>query len=239
MPKQNTKTLTDEQMAIRKYYTERKKASDIICKQMNKQIRSDNIKGGLLGGAALGIVVGALIGDTHARVPIYNTKENVVEYSFDANKLCGIVLQSITIALIATLAVTQIKTKSDIDKNHFKIDKKIKDLYTKYFNKSIKSIGTLGSDVPCPYVVYTRAAALIINNMPESEIARLRAFATSCLIRDKDGNYTIQDKYIDTAAQIISNFINYNPALKNGVQDVLRGDHPQTYFLTQTIQNTR
>ena len=240
MPKQNTPILTDEEIAIKKYKDTKAKASETIYTQMNKQIRSDNIKGGLLGGLALGIIAGALIGDSKTRVPVYDSNNQVVDYTFNPEQLSLFMLKAVALAVIATMTAAAIKTKVDIKKNRLATSEKVESIFKKYFDDSLSKFDPIGR-IPPKYenIRYTRAAALVLNNMPETEVDRLHAFVTSGLVKDSDGKYVLQEKYVDTAAHIISNYISYNPELKSVISYTLLGNEPKTYFLNSLNQKTK
>jgi len=242
MPTKNKFIATEEQSAMKNYRNESNKITNEICKRINKKIRSNNLVNGLMGGLAVGIIFGALAGDSRSRKPEYDTNNTIINYTFDANVLAKFMLESLSVAVAIALVIATIKTQSDKKKNQFNIEIMSRGLLDQYFDKSLSEFDMTNTRLPhVSYLVYTRAAALVINNMPEPELNRIHAFIKSEITMATDGQpitTTPSDakpygKTTNTVAQIISNHINYNPELKENVLAILHGDKPTTYFLKQ------
>ena len=239
MPKRNKYILTEEQAAIKNYRDEEQKTSDMIAKPLRRQIRIDNLTGGLVAGLAIGTIVGALAGDPRSRTPVYDDNNQIVSYNFNENKLADFVLKSITIATATALIIAGIKTKFDKKNNKFNIEKMAGGLMDQYFYMALREFDPIvNAPLKESFLVYTRATALIINNMPETELNRIRSFISSEIKYAANGQPVISlddlkpyGKTIDTVATIISNYINHNPELKENVLAILNGDKPKTYFL--------
>ena len=239
MPKRNKHILNEEQAAIKRYKEEEKIISGSICKQMDKTIRKENLMGGLVYGLATGIIFGALAGDNQARQPVYDDAKTIINYEFDANKLADFVLKSIAVAVIAALAIAEFKTRFNIKRNTSNIQKMSDGLLEQYFNTALRRFDPLpNTSLEMSYLVYMRAAALIINNMPDTELNRIHKLIKSDINNVTNGHQvkSVFDlkgygQTTDTVAQIISNHINYNPELKENVLAILHGNKPKTYFL--------
>ena len=238
------------------YNDEANRASGFVYNQLkkplNKRIRSNNLINGLMGGMALGIIVGALVGDTKSRVPAYDDKGRVTDYVFDANKLAQTVVVSLAIATVIGLMIAELRTRSDIKKNRSNIETMAKSLFDDYFNAALNSYTQLDktcSELPLyPRTIYTRAAALVINTMPETELKRIRDFAKMELARITDGQPTMEYKRQDlhpssteiaTVAKIISNYIDYNPSVKNAVLTKLSEIDSTVFAASKLNQKTR
>ena len=234
MPKQTQNIFTEEEIAFNAFLDERDKMSNDFVRVMNKQTSRLNLIEGLAGGAIFGLIFGLLAGQTLGRVPARDEQGHVIEYKTNNNKALNIALKTIAATILIALGAVGIKTIEDKKRNQIWSDKLASDTLNKYFNSSLKNYQA--NNLKTSHSV--RAAALIINNLPESELNRLRALALDGIDINEHGYYTVRDSSVKTAAAIISNFINYNPEIGYNVLRIMRGDDPTTYFL-HNAQKTR
>jgi hypothetical protein len=144
-------------------------------------------------------------------------------------------VKTVAVSILLMLGVAGIKTLTDKKRNHNRADTLAQNVMNSYFEGPLMNYKG-ESETKFRNV---RAAALVINNMPESELNRLRALALDSLECDELGHYSVRNHAIASAAQIISNFIAYNPELGYNVLRIMRGEEPTTYFLTSIQQKTR
>lgn len=235
MPKQTKKILTAEEIAINNYYQENQETFNEIRKIMNKVSRRENLIGGAIAGSVLGIIIGALVGDTKARVPVKNMRGETIDYTFNPTKMASCMLTTLAAMILITLSMAMLQTMTDTSNNSLKAQKLTAHAFKSYFKTTFA-----GYTTPIKPSNFVRAASLILDNMQESEVRRLRELAIYGLVRDSNGEYLIRDEYIVAAAQIVSNFVGYNPEIEKNVFRIIQGGQPTTYFLTDAAkQKTR
>lgn len=225
----------EQRKALNKYSDERKKLSKVFVRTMNKQTRKDHLIEGSVGGIVIGLLFGFIVGQTSGRVPHRDATGRVVEYKYDGKKTLDATLKALAGAVLLMLGLTEVKIIIDKNRNQTWADTLANDTMKKYFDLPLKNYKT-DNDTPVRNI---QAAALIISNMPQSELDRLRAFATNALVCNDYGLYSVQNDAITAASRIISNFIDYNPQIGYNVLRIMRGEEPTAYFLTSTQQKTR
>ncbi len=219
-----------EHYAIDNYVKQRSKMSGKFRKQINKTLNKETLIGGTLGGLAMGVVIGAMYGQINAQVPEYDASGHVIEYKYDGKKMSESMLSVIAGALLVTLAASGIKILAESKRNYALAEKLAFNTFRKSFKPALQAYRPQDQQ-HVPPVNKARATALVLTNMPSSELTRLQELAESALIRDDNGNFRINEETIATASQIISNFIDYNPEVGYNVLRIMRGDEPVTYFL--------
>ena len=232
MPNKNVNIKTEEDFALDKYAAERDKLSGEICKTATKRARLFNMASYVGGSAVLGLMMGILFITTHSNKLVRDKEGHVVEYKAVRGKLAETTLLLIATILVASLAFSELTTCLDKKANRLSALKLANNTFKDIFGKSLQSY------MPDEHVHMrtVRAAALILNNMPEVELNRLRALAMSGLNCDANGKYSISSESITTASHIISNFIGYNPELGYNIVRIMRGDEPTTYFLPSLMK---
>lgn len=235
MPRQTMDILTEEEIAYNSFLDERNKMSNDFARIMNKQTRKEHFIEGALGGTILGLLFGFIAGQTVGRVPEHDANGRVIEYKYNGHKAMDAMWKTVAVSILLMLGVAGIKTLTDKKRNHNRADTLAQNVMNSYFKGPLMNYK--GETETKFHNV--RAAALVINNMPESELNRLRALALDSLECDELGHYSVHNHAIASAAQIISNFIAYNPELGYNVLRIMRGEEPTTYFLTSIQQKTR
>ncbi len=236
MPKPNKSIKNEEQVVLDKYIAEREKLSKSLTTRMNKNTTRDTMIEGVIGGLVAGLVVGLLVGETKGHTPVKNESGRITEYRINGKQAVKYSLQAIAATLLIVLAAAGAKALADIVQNRESAQKLAADTYKKYFSGPLSKYAQ--PDTETPIMREICAAALILNNMPETEVVRLRHLASGHLTRAISGRITINDSAIDSASQIIANFIEYNPEVGYNVMRIMRGDKPTTYFLP-SMQKTR
>lgn len=224
-----------EKFALENYDKERIKMSDALYKPMQKKSRKDALLESVAGGALLAIISALLLSQTYARTPQYDPETKITEYKFNKKRMSEAMLKSIVICTLVMLSYFGVRCIAYSQENHGKSDMLRDDVFAQYFGKALMKYKGQTHIL----LSAERAAALIINNMLETEVARLHALATDGLVHNKNGHYYIRDENIAAAAQIISNQIRYNKALENAVIQIMHGREPTTYFIAGLHQKTR
>lgn len=227
-----------ERYALDTYVKQREKMSGSFRSEMNKTMNKETIFGGLAGGLAIGVIVGFIYGQTNARVPERDESGRITEYKYSSKKMATSVLQVIAGAVLAALLLSSVKVTIDSKKNRGRAEEMSFETFKKMFKAPLKTYRP-ETEEKIPPFRKARATALILNNLPKSEVCRLQHLAKDGLTRDEKGNFTVSQEAIAAASQIISNFIDYNPEVGYNVIRVMRGDYPTTYFLPSFHQKTR
>ena len=133
-------------------------------------------------------------------------------------KLTKAELVTLAIMVLVVFAFTGMKNLADKNRNKRWSDdlahSSIKECFGKsltIFNNDGKNSDSDAEKRITDIDIIIHAATLIVNNLPTTELSRLRALITTGLERDQHGFYRIRKESIDAATQIISNFIQYNP----------------------------
>ena len=204
---------------------QRNKIAVSFSKRFNKTNSKETLLGGAAGALVIGLIFGGMYGQTTARVPVRNENGRIIEYKYDGKRMAKGFLETIAYTMLAALALSGIKILADTKRNRKDAEKMATDTIKQYFKKPLE----INEDIPTLRTM--RAVALILSNMPLTEVAHLRALASSGLTRDKNGDYFIKPENIAAASQIISNFIDYNTEIGYNVLRIMRGDQPTAYFL--------
>ena len=235
MPKKNDSIKSDEQLALERYTSEHTKMSNDMRKKMNKASLRHDMVCGTFGGAVLGLLLAVLIAPATSKVPLQDPRTGrVKEYKPDYKRLARTTLATIVTAILGALTCYGVKYTSDRKYNRLMSDKLSNSVLRNYFEKTFKKYNDdpMQSRSVC-------AAALILNNLDSMERARLRALALTGMKQNDDGFYTVAETNINTATQIIANFIQYNPEVERNVLIILNGGRPDTYFLNGANQKIK
>lgn len=219
-----------EQYANANFAKQQKQMSAAIAKKMNINTIKEHLVLGLVGGVVAGIMFGFMYGKSKSETPVRNTNGRVVEYKIDKKVMTNEMLRFIAYTMLFALAIAGIKSASESVRNRKSANKLAKDTMDRYFNGALQNRAT--------YSQAESAATLILYNLPTLETLRLRALAASELKRNDDGQYYISDNAVVVAAQIISNFINYNQDVADNVARIMNDNKPLTYIM-RLQQNTR
>ena len=235
MPKQNTIIFTEEGSALNKYEEELNKTATDIYNQIKKNSRKINMISAVLGGALGGFMVGSLLGTTIAKEPVYNSRGAVIDYNLSTKKLGIVVLETIGIFILIALSMATIKMYTEINKNREKSVTLTNYTFNRCFDRLLKQYVQTDTQK----LHYIRSVALIVNNMSEPELNRLRTLALTGLEENADGDYKINQKHLAEATKIISNFIQHNPDIECNISKIMHGEEPTTYFLSNMSQKVR
>lgn len=232
MPNKNVNIKTEEDFALDKYAAERDKLSGEICETATKRARSLNIASYVGSSAVLSLMMGILFITTHSNKLVRDKEGHVVEYKAVRGKSAETTLLLIATILVASLAFAELRTYLDKKVNRLSALKLANNTFKNIFSNSLQAY----MQDEHIHTRAVRATALILNNMAETELNRLRALAMSGLDCDINGKYSISSESITTASQIVSNFIKYNPELGYNIVRIMRGDEPTTYFLPSLMK---
>lgn len=225
-----------EKYALDNYTSQHTKMSNLFIKQMNKRSIKETLLNAAVSALGMGLVIGAIHGQTNAYVPVHSTQGRVIEYKYVSKIMAKSILDMIAVALLVSLVISSIKITIDAKRNSKKAKKLANDTLGKFF---IASIDATGNNVSPLHI--KRAAALILNNMQPSKLEQLRTLALSGLVCDENGHYSIKPENIAAASQIISTFINQHMEIGFNVYRIIkRGQQPITYFFPRLMeQKTR
>ena len=236
MTKQERMILTEEQMALDKYADERRKVSDGLYAGMQKFSFRDNLIEGLFGGLLIGAVF-IVAGNTlkKSQLPLQDKNPFVIEQKDSAQQMPHPTLTILTIATLAGLLFAYVKSNVvSSEQNYERAHKMACNVLKSYFEKSLQNYEQ--KDISFRAM---RAAALVINNMPEEKLEYLRALASSGLTYDIHGQFSINPDNINAAEKIISNYINRRPQIKENIIQIMNGENLKTYVLTGIKQRTK
>lgn len=234
MQTEKNKLHAEQILAMNAYKNERKKIADTFFTDIQKQTRRDNIISCAIGGAMLGAVFIILVAGTIARDLSYNPKTHKTETKFNKNVFTQSMLRIIATCVLGCLGAFGVKTAKSKKQNRITSIKMANNILKKYFDKTFAPLGT--ENMPLRAAT---AAALIMNNMHEHDLNKLRTLAADSMFTDNNGNQVLYDECINMASQIISNYVNNNPELAQNVVRIMHGKDPKTYFITKLPQQQK
>lgn len=189
---------------------------------------------GIVGGLLMGAIFGTLAVNTIARTPSYNKDTLKAVMKLDKNELSRSMRWVITATVLTCLSLFGARIISYRKQNKLMSSQLAAEVLDKYFSKPLATFGT--RDMPLRVAC---ATALIINNMSEQEIEKLRTLATTSLFSDRYEGFSLDNKNTDAASKIIFDCIRKTPELEYSVGCIMRGSEPKTYFITNATQKTR
>lgn len=222
-----------EQRMLNNYLDTRKKIAKGYKKTLDKHTWHDLLIEGTIGGAVLGLIFGFILGQSASRVPVRSKDKSTFEVKTDKKILTETMLRTLAIAILFMFGGAGIKSIQESKKNGIKADKFADQSLKAAFHKPLESYVVENNDVRA-----ARAAALVLYNMPVMDVMRIRSLLISGLIENGNGKFAVRETEINTVAQILANFINYNPEVGYNVLRVMRGDNPNTYIIP-SLQKTR
>ena len=219
MQTEKNKLRAEQIMALNTYKHERKKIADTFFTGMQKQTQRDNIISCAIGGAALGAVFIILVAGTIARDLSYNPKTHKTETRFNKNVFTQSTLRIIAACVLGCLGAFGVKTAKSKKQNRITSIKMANDILKKYFDKTLAPLST--ENMPLRAAT---ATALIMNNMHEHDINKLRTLATDSMFTDNNGNHVLYDDCINIASQIISDYMRTKNSKNEHEDDTDRAD---------------
>ena len=224
----------EEKAAIAKYKIERKKISDAFFTDMKKRTIHEGLISGTIGGALFAFILTTLVVSTTARRVSCDKDTHTTKSTLDKNALSKSMPWVIMISIFCCLWVFGNHVTYGTSQDRITASKMAIQVFKQYFDSSLSSMGS--KDMPLRAAC---AAALIINNMSEQDIAKLRTMAIISLGTNENGNYIIDKSNISIASKMISDYLDKNPELAHNVIRIMRGEQPTTYFITNATQRTR
>jgi len=235
MQKKNADLVTtaSETRAMEFYSTQKNKMADVFRKKMNKKTISEHISVGL----AKGILVGGILGIIFANINDMNFRKSGTDTHTQQkntnNQIKHPILILITIMTLLSLIESGIFTTKECRDNNERADKLTNNTFKGYFEPVLRHYGK-GNDTPFRS---TRAAALIINNMPKHELQQLHDYAIKGLVETNE--MFIRNSAIAEASMLINDYLQCNPALNKLVQQIMNGEEIKTYIIGNGMQNVR
>jgi len=225
---------TSETQAMEFYAAQKRQMSDALRKKINKKTITGHVGFGL----AKGIIVGGILGFLFSQVNRANlTEVGKAKYTSqsksDDNRMKHSTLYIIAIMTLLSLVESGIFTIKECRENGERANKLANDTFKEYFKLSLSEYAN-GSNTPFRS---TRAAALIINNMPEHELQQLHNLAIRGLVEADD--VFIRNSAIADATILIADFLKCNPTLNKLVGQIMNGEEVKTYIVGKTMQNQR
>ena len=231
--KSDIATITSETRAINFYSAQKKAMADVFREKMNKKTISGHIGLGL----AKGVLVGGVLGIIFANVNDLNLyKSGTDNYTVpqkNNNRIKHPILAIITIVTMLSLIESGIFATKECRNNNARADRLTSNTFKDYFEPVLRHY-CKGNDAPFRS---TRAAALIINNMPEHELQQLHDFAIKGLVETDE--MFIRNSAIAEASMLINDYLQCKPALNKLVQQIMNGEEIKTYIIGNEIQNVR
>ena len=232
----NPLTYKEQEQNVFYYHTEQHQImSNSFFKRMNKNSYKEHIKMGLFAGTIAGLMFGFMYGKTKANTPVRDKDGHVIEYKYDGKIMSKAMLEILAAALLIALVISGGKASAERPHNRDLSEELAVKTLQKYFESPLKNY----AKEPKVEFWAVQAAAFIMYNMPESDMAILQSLAVSELTRDANGNYIVPNESIKYASQIISNFMNCTPGITPNVLRIMRGENPQTYILKSAQQKTK
>lgn len=236
MQKKNTDlvTTTSETHAMEFYSNQKKIMADVFRQKMNKKTITGHISLGL----AKGILVGGILGIIFANINDMNLYKSGTNYyatshKSDNNRIKHPILVLITIMTMLSLIESSFFATKESRNNNERASKLANNTFKSYFEPVLRHYSK-GNDTPFRS---TRAAALIINNMPEHELQQLHDYAIKGLVEADE--MFIRNSAIADASLLINDYLQCNPELNKLVGQIMNGEEVKTYIVGKTMQNQR
>ena len=230
------KFITSEDIAFNKYYTQRNKLSKKMLKHMNKLSRKEHLSRGLISATIAGVVFSVVPNKAKANVTQQSdNNDQIIEYKVGNKTMNATMFHTLSLALLVGLGISGVKMVSVNTKNRDQCETLVNDTLERYFAQPLKYY------IKDPQMRFRtlRAIAFIINNMPQSDIARLHSLAISELSRDSHGHYFVKDHAVDQASKIISEFIDQNPEVGYNIVRIMHGVVVKTFMLPMVARKIR
>ena len=235
MPNATQEKRTEKQMAFDKYKNEREKLATQLYKRIKKLSRCDSAAEILIASILLGGIFGVTLIQTDTKVPVNKKRTQSTEYKIDTKKIPSTILHIITMTALIALMIGCIKGYADSTKNHNIAETLSEEHYKNLFRNVLSE--QYQNDNQLSHLL--RATALVLNNMPESQLERLRWIAETGLTRNINGRYSIKEDSIKESKKIVSDFIARNMELEFAIMQIMRGNSPRTYFLMQAKEKVK
>ncbi|MBO7642856.1 MAG: hypothetical protein J6S74_01845 [Alphaproteobacteria bacterium] len=226
-------TTTRETRAMEFYSSQKNKMADVFRKKMNKKTIAENMGLGLVKGVLVGGILGIIlanINDVNFRK--FGTDTHTQQKNTN-NQIKHPILILITIMTLLSLIESGIFVAKECHDNNERADKLTNNTFKGYFEPVLRHYSK-GNDTPFRS---TRAAALIINNMPKHELQQLHDYAIKGLVETDE--MFIRNSAIAEASMLINDYLQCNPALNKLVQKIMNGEEIKTYIIGNEIQNVR
>lgn len=227
-------TATSETRAMEFYSTQKNNMANVFRKKMNKKTISEHTGLGLVKGVLVGGILG-IIFDNVNNMNLYKPDPDTHTNSqkSENNRIKHPILIIITIMTLLSLIESGILAAKECHDNKERADKLTNNTFKDYFEPVLRHYSK-ENDTPFRS---TRAAALIINNMPEHELEQLHTYAIKGLVETEE--MFIRNSAIAEASMLIGDYLKCNPALNKLVQQIMNGEEIKTYILDNNMQNVR
>ena len=232
MLKRNEKSRARKSIAFKNYTAARDAVSEKIYETMQSDTRHKNFNKHLSWGLVAGLVMAPLVGLRHSNVPVKDDQGRTIEYKINVTKMSKIMINTLVLSVLVALGSAVYHDRLDAQINRLHSSDIVKDLYKKCFSGAINGYSTDIHSV--------EAAVFLINNLSSQDhhsLIRLEELATKHLQRDNNGDYFIAEDAVQTATQIISEFVRNNPIIGKNIKLIMKGGNPDTYFIPK--QNAR
>ena len=231
--KSDITTITSETHAMEFYSTQKKIMADVFRQKMNKKTITGHISLGL----AKGILVGGILGIIFANINDMNFRkfgtDTHTQQKNTNNQIKHPILIFITIMTLLSLIESGIFTTKECRDNNERADKLTNNTFKGYFEPVLRHYSKENNT---PFRS-TRAAALIINNMPKHELQQLHDYAIKGLVETNE--MFIRNSAIADASLLINDYLQCNPELNKLVGQIMNGEEVKTYIVGKTMQNQR
>ena len=230
MPMQIEKIPTEKQMASEKFDKKRAAMTKNLLRIMNRHSYKNNFVTGICAGGVLGIMMAMLLGYTAGRSPVRDEKGRVVSYILDKEKATKAMIKIFAVSVLVCLMAATTQNTSDVRKNRNCADRLSHDVIKRSTEKALNNLGNVPS-VPSETII--TVAQLIINNMSDKELLRMRIMAQEGLKIDAHGYYNVSDVNVNATTRIVAECIENNPELKHNIAMILQGKEPTTWFISR------
>ena len=233
MAKQKTNLIAEQTTAMDKYEQQRDVIADVFCKKMNKRTITGNMSMGFTKGVLVGGVFAILLSYFNAKLSEYNEMAHVTHAKSGNNHTKHMIVCMIAIVTLASLIESGLTTVKECNQNKDHANKLANDTIKRYFERPLSKYNP---DTNTTFRA-TRAAAIIISNMPTHELQQLQDLAKTGLVETND--VFVRNSAIAEASTLISDYLNSQPALEKIVSQIMNGQDPKTYILTNATQRVK
>ena len=230
MPMQIEKIPTEKQLASDKFDRERAKMTNGMFRIMKRRSYKNNFVTGICAGGVMGIMMAMLLGYTAGRSPVRDEKGRVASYILDKEKATKAMIKIFAVSVLVCIIASMAQNTTDVRKNRNCADRLSHDVIKRSIEKALNNLGNV-SLVPSETII--TVAQLIISNMSDKELLRMRIMAQEGLKIDAHETYTINDVHINAATRIVTNCIENNPELWRNIAMILQGKEPATWFISR------
>ena len=218
--------LQENTQAMDKYEMQKYSLANVFLKKMNKRTITGNMSVGFSKGVLVGGVLALLFAHFNINTTEYTHPGNAVHAKKTDHHTKRMSLYILAVVVLASLAESGVMTIKDCNKNKENANKLAKDTFKNMFDRPLSQYGQ-PADAPFRS---TRAAALIINNMPTPELQQLRHLAITGLVETDE--MFIRNSCISEASTLIADYLKCNPALDKMVSQIMNGENVNTYVLS-------